>query len=79
MNNKKYKTLKALLELGGIKTFEEFAAHLPYTTLARDTKINPERMKKLFTTDTKDMTVVELIKIANAINIESCLLLDLLK
>ncbi len=79
LKEKKYNTLKALIELGQIKSFEEFPEHVPYSILAKDAGINRERMKYLLTIDKADITVAEIIKIARVIDIKPTLLLDLLK
>jgi hypothetical protein len=75
---KEYSDLKAMLEQGKIKKFEQLADQLPCSALARDIDIDPRRMKKLLSEDFSEIQVGELIKISKILDVDFKLLSDLL-
>ncbi len=65
----KKNTVKKLnpADLQPVRNFDELAAQLPYTTIARKTKTDKRRMKRLLSGGVGDMTLGELYKIAEVI------------
>jgi hypothetical protein len=67
---RQYCTVKALVDLGKIKTFRQLVKLLPYTSVAKDLKINPSRMKRLFFQDVGKMTLRELYSLSKLLQID---------
>ncbi|OQP65514.1 hypothetical protein A3860_17775 [Niastella vici] len=72
----KYETAQKLLENGSIKKFGQLQKKLPYTSLAKDAKINPKRLKRLFN-DVGEITVAELHRMAEVLHVDIALLRDI--
>jgi hypothetical protein len=74
--NNKYENAKKLLENGSIKKFGQLEKKLPYTALAKEAKIDPKRLKKLFK-DVGEIKVSELNRMAEVLNVDIALLRDI--
>lgn len=72
----KYETAKKLLENGSIKKFGQLEKKLPYTILAKEAKIGVRRLKKLFN-DVGEITVAELHRMAEVLDVDIALLRDI--
>jgi hypothetical protein len=73
---RQYQLAKDMLKLGKIETFEQLVSYLPYTTLAKDSKITFKRMEKL-KKNVDEIKLGELIKISKALEIKLNLLGEL--
>jgi hypothetical protein len=72
----KYENAKKLLENGSIKKFGQLEKKLPYTALAKEAKIDPKRLKRLFK-DVGEIKVSELKRMAEVIDVDISLLRDI--
>jgi hypothetical protein len=77
MKGKKQTVKLVKPELEDVKNLDELAKQLPYTLIAKQTKISSRRMKKLFGNDVGNMKLSELYKISEAIGIHYEQLTDL--
>jgi hypothetical protein len=72
----KYETAKKLLENGSIKKFGQLKNKLPYTTLAKEAKIDARRLKRLFN-DVGEIKFGELHRMAEVLDVDIALLRDI--
>lgn len=68
-SERRYNTVKALFEMGKIKTYRQLVEQLPYSTVAKDLKITQPRMKRLYANPGK-MTLRELCCLSKLLDID---------
>ena len=76
VKDKRFKTVKLLIEGGHIPEFKDIFEHIPRTAVAKEMGIHYDRFKKMIT-DPAEFKVKELYTLAGMIGVDGKILLDL--
>lgn len=74
--DKRFKTVKLLIEGGHIAEFRDIFEHIPVTTVSKEMGIHFNRFKKMID-DPKEFKVKELYALATKIGVDGKIILDL--